>query len=98
MPEKDQWNGDERRRTDREELVKAVVCAIREEVTVSGVPDEEHREHHAFMHEWIAEIKAKRERREKIKTQVAGWAIVTALGSIGTGGYKLFQVVQEHWK
>lgn len=90
--------GQERRKNSREELVQAVVCAIREEAHSNGVPMDVHVEQHAFIAEWIAEVKVKRERREKIKTQVAGWAIVTFLGSIGTGTYHAFQYLREHLK
>ena len=93
-----EWDGAERRQTPREELVHAVVCAIREEVAVGNIPADEHREHHAFMHEWIEEIKRKRERREKLKTQLAGWAIIAALTSIGTGAYNAAIYLREHLK
>lgn len=92
------YTGPDRRKTGREELVQAVICAIREEVNTQGVPIEVHIEQHAFIAEWIEEIKIKRDRREKIKTQVAGWAVVTLLGSIGTSAYHAFQYVREHLK
>jgi len=94
----DIWNGEDRRKNGREELVKAVVCAIRDEALIAGLPAEEHREQHAFLHEWIEEIKRKRERNEKIRTQVTGWAIVTALGTIGTGAYNAAIYLREHLK
>lgn len=92
------WDGNERRNGEREELVRAVVCAIRDESLIGGIPPSEHAEQHAFLHEWIEEIKRKRERREKIKTQVTGWAIVTLLGSIGTGAYNAAIYLREHLK
>lgn len=92
------WDGVDRRKSERDELVKAVVCAIRDESLVAGIPADEHREQHAFLHEWIEEIKRKRERREKIKTQVAGWAIVTSLGAIGTGAYNAAVYLRDHLK
>ena len=100
MPDKDQaaWDGEDRRKRSREDLVHAVVCAIREEASFGGVDAEIHREQHAFIAEWIEEIKRKRERREKIKTQVAGWAVVSALGSIGTGAYHAAIYLKEHLK
>lgn len=90
------WDGEDRRKSSREELVRAVVCAIREEAMIGGISTDEHREQHAFLHEWIEDIKRRRESREKIKTQVTGWAIVTLLGSIGTGGYHIFLYLREH--
>lgn len=100
MPDNDAitWNGEERRKRSREDLVQAVVCAIREEASIAGIDADVHREQHAFIGEWIEEIKRKREMREKIKTQVAGWALVTFLGSIGTGTYHAFLYLREHLK
>ncbi len=92
------WDGRERRKTARDDLVQAVVCAIREDASLGGIPPEVHVEHHAFMSEWVAEMKTKRERREKIRTQVEGWAVVTALGAIGTGAYHALQYLREHLK
>lgn len=92
------WDGGERRKASREEFVKAVVCAIREEAIPLGMSEEQHREQHAFIAEMIEEMKLKRERREKIKTQVMGWGVVTALGSIGTGAYHAFVYLREHLK
>lgn len=97
--EEKKWDGSERRNeASQEDFVRAVVCAIREELTFGGVPEEVHREQHAFLAEWIEEIRVKRERREKIKTQVMGWGIIAALSSIGTGGYHLFQYLRDHLK
>lgn len=93
-----EWDGVDRRKSEREELVRAVVCAIRDETVLGGIPASEHAEQHAFLHEWIEEIKRKRERREKIRTQVTGWAIVTILGSIGTGAYNAAIYLREHLK
>lgn len=94
----DHWDGSDRRKNSRDELVKAVVCAIRDEAMIAGIPADEHREQHAFLHEWIEEIKRKRERREKIRTQVTGWAIVTGLGAIGTGAYNAAIYLRDHLK
>lgn len=92
------WDGVERRKTSREEFVRAVVCAIREEAHPGGLTEEKHLEQHAFIEEWIEEVKLKRERREKIKTQVMGWGIITFLGSIGTGMYHTAVYLREHLK
>jgi hypothetical protein len=94
----EEWSGEERRSASREEFVKAVVCAIREEAVLGGITEEEHREQHAFIREWIEEVKIKRDRREKIKTQVLGWGLVTFLGSIGTASYHSFLYLKEHLK
>lgn len=93
------YDGTDRRKVQRDdELVRAVVVAVREEVAAQGIPDELHREHHAFMTAWISEQKRRQERSEKIKAQVGGWAIVTVLGAIGKGTWELWHLAQEHWK
>lgn len=89
------WDGQERRKHGREEFIKAVVRAIREE-TIGGVDINVHSEQHRFIEEWIAEVKRKTDRREKIKTQVMGWGIISVLGSIGTGVYHSIVYLREH--
>ena len=96
--ENKEWNGVERRKHNRDDFVKSVVCAIREEVLIGGIDAEAHKEQHRFIKEWIEEVKIKRERREKIKTQVMGWGIVSVLGSIGTGVYHSIIYLREHLK
>ena len=98
VQENKQWDGVDRRTKSHDDFVRSVVCAIREEVLVGGVAVEAHIEQHKFIEEWIAEIKIKRERREKIKTQVMGWGIITALGSIGTGVYHSIIYLRDHLK
>lgn len=97
MPEST-WDGNDRRKNARAELVQAVVCAIRDESLVAGISAAEHQEQHAFLHEWIEEIKRKRELREKIKTQVFGWAIIAALGSLATAVYNAAVYLKDHLK
>ena len=92
------WDGVERRKHSRGDFVKSVVCAIREEALIGGIDVEAHKEQHRFIEEWIEEVKIKRERREKIKTQVMGWGIVSVLGSIGTGVYHSIIYLREHLK
>ena len=96
--ENKEWNGVEHRKHNRDDFVKSVVCAIREEVLIGGIDAEAHKEQHRFIEEWIEEVKLKRERREKIKTQVMGWGIVSVLGSIGTGVYHSIIYLREHLK
>lgn len=61
-----------------------------------SISEEAHRSHHAFLDAWIEEIEIKKERREKVKTQVVGWGIITILGGIGTGAYHLYLYVIAH--
>ena len=44
------------------------------------------------------EQKRKEERWDKIKTQVGGWAIVSALGGIGTAVWHAAQYLKDHLK
>lgn len=95
----DFFPGVDRRKTERtDDIVRAVVVAVREEVAAQIMPEELHREHHAFIAAWIEKQKQKQERFDKIKLQVGGWALITALGAIGKGGWELWQKFQEHWK
>lgn len=82
----------------RDALVSEIAAAIREEIASLTVPEEMHAEHHEFIRDWIEERKRSREWRDKIKAQVGGWAIVTALGGIGTGAWHTVQYLKEHLK
>lgn len=86
-------------------IVEAVAKAIRDELASLTVPEEEHREHHAFIRTYIEERRVqreeqmiKRERNEKIKAQVMGWGIVSVLGGIGTAFYQGLHYLREHLK
>lgn len=93
------YPGIDRRKVERDDdLVRAVVVAVRDEVASQLMPEELHREHHALIAEMLEEMKRKRERNEKIKAQVGGWAIITALSGIGTGAYQAFQWAKDHIK
>jgi hypothetical protein len=62
-----------------EELREVVRAAMEEALSAHTT--------HADHHEWIARMiehdKIKRERLEKIKTQVFGWGILTILSAVG---------------
>lgn len=49
-----------------------------------GIDPEQHAEHHRLFKQWLQQQEDKRKRREQIKTQVGGWAVVATLGGIGT--------------
>lgn len=83
---------------DRESLVTALACAVREEIASLTVPEELHREHHEFIRTWIAKQQRKDERWDKIKTQVGGWAIIAFLGGIGKAMYDAAILIKDHWK
>lgn len=85
-------------KASRDALVASIAAAVRDELSCLTVPEEMHREHHDFIREYIEERRIKRERVEKIKTQVMGWGIVSLLGGIGTGVYHSFQYLRDHLK
>lgn len=85
-------------RRDYSGLADAVARAMREELAKLTVPEQMHAEHHAYIAEMVEAAKRKRERAEKIKTQVGGWAIVTILGGIGKFAYDTFIYLKEHLK
>lgn len=85
-------------KASRDALVASIAAAVRDELACLTVPEDMHREHHEFIKAYIDERRIKRERAEKIKTQVMGWGLVTFLGSIGTGVYHSFQYLREHLK
>jgi hypothetical protein len=94
------WDGKERRdfETRKEDLVQAVVCAVRDEVALLSVSETVHRDHHAFITAWLDDQRMRKDRAEKIKTQVWGWFIISILGGAGTGAYKVFNFLREHLK
>lgn len=49
-----------------------------------------HSDHHRFVEEMIERERRKVERRERLRQQVAGWAIITVLTGIGISVYQLF--------
>lgn len=85
-------------RRDYSALASAVAQAMREELAKLTVPEQIHAEHHAYISEMVEAAKRKRERVEKIKTQVGGWAVVAILGSIGKFGIDAFLYLKEHLK
>lgn len=80
-----------RTRTLTDADIDALTCAIH-----GGVTPEEHIAHHAAIRTMINRENRKAERAEKLKVQIAGWGIVTILGSIGTGAYHGLQYIKEH--
>lgn len=89
---------EETERRDYSGLADAVARAMREELAKLTVPEEMHKEHHAYIAEMVEAAKRKRERAEKIKAQVGGWAVITALGGIGKFAYDAFLYLKEHLK
>lgn len=93
-----EYTGPDRRKSGRDALVSEIACAVREEIACLTVPEAMHHDHHEFIGELLEEQRAKRERSEKIKTQVFGWGIVTFLTGVGTGVYNAAIYLREHLK
>ena len=71
-----------------EQLLRTVINEILDERdSFSG---RTHSDHHRFVEEMIARERRKVERRERLRQQVAGWAIITALTGLGVGVYQMF--------
>ena len=54
-----------------------------------NIADKDHKVHHDFVQTMIEKEKRKAERIEAVKTQVAGWATILAIGGfvLGMGRY-----------
>lgn len=52
-------------------------------IEFSGLTAQEHKDHHNAFAEYIASQRRKAEFYEKVKQQVGGWAIISALSAIG---------------
>ena len=79
-----------------ERIITAVIVAI--EARQAGMSEQEHTAQHEFVRVWIAEVQRKAARWEKIKTQVAGWLVISALGAIGTAAYHGIIYIKDHLK
>ena len=55
------------------------------------VDKDTHIKHHEFIDVLLEEHKIKKQRKEKIKTQVIGWSIIAVLSAIGTAVYHWFE-------
>ena len=68
------------------------IIGIHDEVAIVAKAVESHvnGDHHRFINQLIEERERKKERVEKIKTQVWGWGIIVLLSSIGTAVYGFF--------
>lgn len=89
MPEHDGGRTDERRaRVLTDEDIAALTSALH-----GGMTADEHGEHHQIFKTWIERENRKAERREKIKTQVGGWGVITSLTAIGYAAWEGFKAL-----
>ena len=71
---------------------KDITEAVNEVLTARRSIDEtSHFEHHNYVGALIERERKRTERNEKIKTQVIGWGVVTAIGGIG---YAIWEAVK----
>ncbi len=85
----------ERRKLD-EEQIKMILDIVREHALT--IDAKEHQYHHQFISEMLEEKKRKRELWDKVREQVAGWAIIAALGAVGSLVYNFFIHSKDHIK
>lgn len=52
------------------------------EMIYSGIPADEHKEHHEAMRVWVKRENQKAERYEKVKTHVIGWGAISFLSGV----------------
>ena len=84
--------------TMEENMIKEAVLSALREHTANFLSDPIHTEHHEFLSTWIARVRQREERQEKLKTQVFGWGIITILGAIGTAAYQGVIYLRDHLK
>ena len=64
------------------------------EIIYSGIPVEEHREHHEAMRLWVQRENRKIERYEKVKTHIIGWG---AVGMLSGAVMSFGQWIRQHF-
>lgn len=67
-----------------------LVGAINEVLDQRRGEDMEHKEHHAFINMLIEKERRRQDRREKIKTQLMGWGLITFLGGLAWIGKQAY--------
>ena len=65
----------------KDELKEVLDSALSD---IGWVDQKTHEEHHEFVRMLIKKEERKKERWEKVKTQVLGWGIVALIGAVGT--------------
>ncbi len=98
MAEKDNTIEFPERRSPDDALIERIIEIIRNNPASYAISEEIHREHHEFVQAWISEQQRKAERWERIKTQVSGWLVISALGAIGTAAYNTIIYLKDHLK
>lgn len=73
------------RRTLTDADISALTAAMQ-----AGLSPEEHADHHATFRTWIERENRKAEFRDKVKAQVGGWGVVTALTAVGYAAWEGF--------
>ena len=61
-----------------------------------GIDSKTHAKHHEYIDELISDYNDRKKRRDRIKTQIIGWAIISIAGSIAyTIGYAAIELIKN---
>ena len=82
------YAGPERRKSGVLDDVRVAVREALDEARTLGPI--EHRDHHNWIENQIQRERKRSEMWEGIRSKVIGWAIIGALGAVGTAVYKVF--------
>lgn len=72
-----------RQRILTDDDIEALTAALH-----GGMSPDEHVEHHGIFKTWIDRENRKAEFREKVRAQVGGWGIITAMTAIGYAAWE----------
>ena len=74
-----------------------LVNAIKE-ANKTHINPEEHTQQHEVLRRRIENDNVRKERNQKIRTQVGGWLIIGFLGGVGKAAYHTVELIKDHWK
>lgn len=75
---------------ERKEIAEVFSAVLEER---RGVEADKHANHHRFLEMMIAREAKREERRERVRQQVAGWAVIMAV----TGFFAAAAYAANHW-
>lgn len=73
---------------DKKHLGELLSTALAEQTAALSVDREVHADHHQYIQVLLGREERQRVRREKIRQQVTGWAVITFLSGIGLAVYR----------
>lgn len=84
------------------QITKEDIREVVKEVVTAAIQEHNSSSHHDFVTMLMDNHKAKKERIEKIKTQVYGWAVIASIGyvvsQLGELVIKAIQSAINHWR